>query len=372
MRGDILLLSRYDRLGASSRVRSYQYLASLRAAGLTVAVHPLFSDAVVRSRHADGGLPFRDVVRGYIDRGREMLRARGTPLVWIEYELLPWLPYALEGWLYKSGCAIVVDYDDAIFHRYAESGNRLVRFALRRKIDRIMEAATLVIAGNKYLADHASGAGAKRVEILPSVIDLKRYRQKADFGAGTFTIGWIGSPSTTPYLRTLEPVLDGLRDLPGLRVVNVGGTPWHLDRVVVENRDWSEDSEVDAMLDFDVGVMPLPDVGWARGKCGYKLIQYMGCGLPTVASPVGANASIVEPERTGFLASTADEWMAALRRLAASPTLRDAMGRAGHERISRDYDLAVTAPRLVRWFEELVRESPRNAKRGVRSARNAA
>lgn len=353
-RGDILLLSRYGRLGASSRVRSYQYLDALTAAGIEVTVCALFSDAYILTRNRKRRIPLIEVLRAYTRRIADMMRQRSHPVLWIEYELLPWIPYAIERLLLPTRCEFLVDYDDAIFHRYDNHANALVRALLRDKIDRIMRAATIVVACNDYLADRARSAGARRVEIIPSVIDTRRYRQKQYAVSDGFTVGWIGSPSTTPYLRDLEPALRAIADIAGLRIANVGGDPWTPAGLAVDNIAWSEATEVDQMLRFDVGVMPLPDEPWARGKCGYKLIQYMGCGLPVVASPVGVNMKIVDQGRTGLLASRSDEWAAALRSLAQSPDTRMAMGRAGREKAERDYSLRTTAPCIVSLFTELL------------------
>lgn len=280
---------------------------------------------------------------------------RAAPLVWIEYEALPWLPYAFERLLLSGSRPYVLDYDDAIFHRYDQHSSGIVRTMLGRKIDRLMRGALCVIAGNDYLAERARAAGARRVEVLPTVIDLARYRQRTSFDAGgPLVVGWIGSPSTTPYLRSVEPALAALARARPVRLVNIGGTPWHSATLDVEHRTWSEASEVDDMLRFDVGVMPLDDTPWSRGKCGYKLIQFMGCALPTVASPVGANAQIVVHGTTGFHATSEREWIAALEALAADPSLRRAMGAAGHERVRERYSLGAVAPRLVALMSELV------------------
>ena len=367
---DVLLLSRYERLGASSRVRSYQFLDALAAAGVSVEVCPLFDDAYVRARHSEAGVPVANVATAYARRVRDVLTHRDAAAFWVEYELLPWLPYAFERVLLGGKRPLVVDYDDAIFHRYDHHGSGIVRALLGRKIDRLMGRSDVVIAGNNYLAARAREAGARRVEVLPSVIDLARYRQKgaADASPG-FRVGWIGSPSTTPYLRSLEPVFRDLRGVPGFGVVNIGGTPWHPEGITVENLPWAEDTEVRDMLRFDVGVMPLPDEPWARGKCGFKLIQYMGCGLPVVASPVGANAQIVEHGRTGCHATTPSEWLQSLRALAADPVLRKRMGAAGFERVRAHYSLEVTAPRLVTIFRDVLGRSDNGRDAAIAASR---
>src|SRR5262245_56956951 len=126
MTTDVLLLSRYFRLGASSRVRSYQYLEALRAAGISVTVCPLFSDAYMATRHGDRGVTFRELATSYTGRVAACLRKQAHAAVWIEVQVLPWLPYALERALYAGPQPVVVDYDDAIFHRYDNHRNPIV------------------------------------------------------------------------------------------------------------------------------------------------------------------------------------------------------------------------------------------------------
>jgi len=268
-------------------------------------------------------------------------------VLWIEYELLPWLPAWAEGLLGGFGLPYLVDYDDAVFHRYDLHRSGLVRTILGKKIDAIMRKATLVTVGNDYLADRAHRAGAKRVEHLPTVVDLKRYHTAPGTGNSVYTIGWIGSPTTAPYLRLVRPALAEVCGKHGGRLVVVGGPPeMALDGVLTIGRPWSEETEVAEVQRFDVGILPLPDEPWERGKCGYKLIQYMACGRPVVASPVGVNRQIVEQGTNGFLASTISEWIKALGALRDSP-LRERMGRAGRAKVERNFSVQVTAPRLA-------------------------
>jgi glycosyltransferase involved in cell wall biosynthesis len=205
----------------------------------------------------------------------------------------------------------------------------------------------VVVAGNEYLARRAAAAGARRVVVLPTVIDVTRYAPEACPSSG-FAIGWMGTPVTQRYLAPIARAIADVCAEGGSRVILVGATA---DAAVpacqVEIRPWSEESEAADVADFDVGVMPLADTEWEQGKCGYKLIQYMACAKPVVASAVGANRQIVEHGVNGFLATTDDEWRAALRRLRDDPALRERMGKAGRRRVEDQYSLAVAAPRLA-------------------------
>src|SRR5438552_7312031 len=324
-----LLLSRYSRLGASSRARSYQYLPYLEVHGIDVSVAPLVGDSYIKSLYAGRPKDWGAILRCYGRRITHLLQSRRFDLIWIEYELLPWLPAWGEFLLSFLRIPYVVDYDDAIFHHYDLHPNLVVRALLGHKIDAVMHRATLVIAGNHYLADRARRAGAKRVEILPTVVDLDRYPLPTRTNKPVFSIGWIGSPATIHYLASLQPALSKACAGGKMRMILVGSGPIELPSVTTEIRAWSEETEVASIRDFDVGVMPLPDDPWARGKCSYKLVQYMACGLPAVASPVGMNRQIIEDNVNGLLAVTEEDWVRSLTHLRDHPGQREAMGRAG-------------------------------------------
>jgi glycosyltransferase involved in cell wall biosynthesis len=214
----------------------------------------------------------------------------------------------------------------------------------------LMRGAALVVAGNDYLASYASDAGAARVEIVPTAVDLQRYplgcvRSTPDF-ANIPCVGWIGQRATADFLRPLAPLFEQLRREGKGQFTAIGIDAQQLG-LPMASVPWSEDTEVASLQTLDVGIMPLLDGPFERGKCGYKLIQYMACGLPVVASPVGVNRQIVEHGVNGFLAQTPREWEEALKSLLADPLLRQRMGTAGREKVQRLYSIQVTGPRLV-------------------------
>jgi len=344
----VLLLSRYARLGSSSRLRYYQFLPELAAHGIDVDVSPLLPDSYLSSLYRSGERPLSMVMRAYLTRIVQMLALRRHDLLWIEKELLPWLPYGFERLLLKWAPPYVIDYDDAWFHVYDSHPQRFVRALLGHKLDRIMQQAAAVTVGNSYLAARALAAGASRVEVLPTVIDLSRYGAPQDKdGSGPLTIGWIGSPVTARYLGL---VLDPLRRVcseGSARLVLVGANDNVVPELDAARLGWSEDTEVEEIRTFDIGIMPLSNTHWERGKCGYKLIQYMACAKPVIASPVGVNRDIVEHGVNGFLAETPEEWYRAVQALRADPALRHTMGMAGRAKVERLFTLERVAPRLI-------------------------
>jgi len=352
----VLALTRYASLGASSRLRILQYLPALKNAGMNVTVSPLFNDNYVRALYAKR-MRLDSVLRGYLRRMITVLRSRDYDLIWLEKEVFPWLPQCFELGLLPRNCKLAVDYDDAIFHRYDKHQSGLVRRTLGKKVDAVMRRANLVITGNAYLEDWAIAVGASRVERFPTVVDLKRYpSEPVRQSDNEVTIGWIGSPSTAVYLRQLAPVLEILKHRYAIRCIAVGVQENQVEGTAFKAVEWTESTEIQLLSQFNIGVMPLPDEPWERGKCGYKLIQYMACGLPVVASPVGINREIVVRGENGELANSTSEWVSALERLIVNPDLRRSMGQRGRRTVEQWYSLQVQAPRLVGMLRSVMDE----------------
>lgn len=348
----VLLFSRYGPLGASSRVRFIQYLPYFRSQGVEVTVSPLLSDIYLRALY-NGNPRWREVVKGYFGRIFALLAVRQFDVVIIEKELFPFMPSVAERFLRLIGVPYIVDYDDALFHRYDCHPNPWVRRLLGRKIDSVMRHSSTVIAGNDYLAERARRSGASKVEIIPTVVDAERYQPKKKSSAEAAVVGWIGTPQTSRYLMPLLPIFESIQKEISVRFIAVGAREQDFSDTAVEVRPWSEETEVESIQQFDIGIMPLQDSLWELGKCGYKLVQYMACGVPVVASPVGVNCKIVEPEKNGLLADSLEDWDRALRSLLSiDVSVRDHMGESGRKRVEGWYSLDAQAPRLLSLIRE--------------------
>lgn len=354
---NVLMLSRYDRLGASSRMRTFQYLSWLEAADIRVTVAPLFSDEYVRGLQKNSKNPV-EAALAYAGRFRALLSSRDFDLLWIEKEALPWLPVWFEKLLLPKSTPYVLDYDDAVFHYYDQHRKSLVRYLFAGKHPALMRGAAMVVAGNQYLADFATQAGARRVEMVPTVIDLDRYpaegRSLPKADTAPPCIGWIGQRSTASFLVPYQSLFERMSAAGQARFTAIGidarGLGLPMDSIA-----WSEETEVQSIANFDIGIMPLVDEPFARGKCGYKLIQYMACGLPVVASPVGVNCQIVEHGVNGFLAETPAQWEKALQVLLADAGLRQQMGQAGRQKIEQQYSIQATGPRLAMLLKDVAK-----------------
>lgn len=356
----VAMLPRYDRKAPSSRLRMHQFIPSLEQAGARVVWHPFFGERYLDGYFGAGSKSRLEVAKAYAARVRSLARVRGADLVWIEKETFPFIPGAAERAVRLLRMPYVVDYDDAIFHNYDQHPNPVVRLLLASKLNSLLRGAALVTAGNPYLAAYARQHGADRIEELPTVVDLSRYPVRPAPAGSELRVGWIGTPANARYLVPLVAALNRLNSRRPVRLVTIGAPAIDGLQVPHEGHAWSEESETALLSGIDVGVMPLPDAPWERGKCAYKLIQYMAAGRPVIASPVGMNVDVVTPE-VGFLAEGEDQWFAALVALSDDVTMRSRMGEASRSRVEAHYSVAVVAPRLIRWFADLVGSRRRGA-----------
>ncbi|HEX8468513.1 MAG TPA: glycosyltransferase family 4 protein [Allosphingosinicella sp.] len=351
----VAAFTKYGPMAASTRQRLLQYSPHLAAAGIEVEHQALLPDAYVRGVATGQHYPRTRTFRAYFDRFRRLVAGTSADIVWVYAELFPYLPGGFERLAFRSGKPVVYDCDDAFFHTYDSHPNAWMRRLTGRKLEPLLRGAAAACCGNDYLADYAARF-CKNTMLLPTVVDTDVYGPAGGPRPDRpVTVGWIGSPSTWPYMRPLLPTLRELTESRGIRVRVVGAGPAAradafpgLDLI-----EWSEAREVEEVRAMDIGVMPLPDDIWARGKSGYKLIQYMACALPVVASPVGVNSEIVAAGGNGFLATDDSEWRDALLRLIDSPPLRSTFGETGRRLVAGRYSLQVHAPRLVGLLQSL-------------------
>ncbi|OYV28743.1 MAG: hypothetical protein B7Z81_15540, partial [Acidocella sp. 20-61-6] len=346
----LLMAARYGQLGASSRLRLIQYRPFLEDAGIATTLRGFLSDGYVRALYGKGSrLP--GIAGAYARALSAPLAARRQDILWIEKEFLPWLPYAAER-LAIGAKPYILDFDDAWSLRYERSGSRLVRRSLGDKFRHLVRGAALTIVANDTLLAWAQAQGAKATLRLPTVVDLDRY-PLSPAPDGVFTLGWIGTPLTAAYLDTIAEPLRILAAEAPLRLLIIGAPDKRIEGVDCVHAEWSEASEAAMIARCHAGIMPLPDDDWAWGKSGYKLIQYMACGIPVVASPVGVNADIVEHGVNGFLVETENEWRSAIEALLSDPELRRRMGGAGRQKVEEKYSLQVWGPKVAGMLREV-------------------
>jgi glycosyltransferase involved in cell wall biosynthesis len=351
-----LFLTKYGRAGASSRYRIYAYLSHLRTRGWQADVYPLLRDTYVDEMYTIGRRSVAGVAGATWRRAVTLLRPalRQYDVVYIQYELFPYIPFLLEKLFYRwNRSRVIVDYDDATFAMYEQIP------VLKNKIASVMREARIVVTGNRCLKEYARRY-AKEVITIPTVIELGRYGLKPDHGTDGRppVIGWIGTPVTVRNLAGTAEAFQRAAACVDYTLRCVGAPPgFAIPGVKSEVRPWSEDTEAEEIRQFDVGVMPLMPSLFAGGKCGFKLIQYMGCGVPPVATAIGANCDIIHDGVNGFLASSQAEFAEKLCTLLADVALRRRLGRAARETVREQYCLEVTAPLFCDLLDRVAKDS---------------
>ncbi len=267
--------------------------------------------------------------------------------------------------LRRANRRIVFDFDDAVMFR-EQKHRRPLAGKNFRKFLRTLRHCEAAVAGNDFLACLARACGTRTI-VLPTSIDVAKYKLK-QYGDGLgLTIGWLGLSDGLPYLRHIQPALRQLsQTFPGLRLKVISDKPLHLDGVTVDNDIWKLETEQGHLSSFDVGIMPLWDSVWTRGKCGYKILQYMGVGTPVVASDVGVNSEIIRHGANGFLARTHEDWVNTLGRLIENAQLRREFGLRGRELVEQRYSLESFTQGYVKLMREVARTSnARSTSRGT-------
>ena len=341
---NILGFALYGTQAASHRVRLSQFQPGLVDQAIKLTIQSLLGNSYLRQRFAGDRTSLPGLLEAYGQRLQMMRHAGRFDLAIVYAELLPLLPAWLE--LHFLNIPYILDFDDAFFLKYRSGRLRWLNPLLGGKFDQLLRGAVAVTAGNAHLAAYARRLNPN-VTLLPSVVDTDHYRP-ADPppAASPFTVGWIGSPSTAPYLQALIEPLQRFAKEQHVRLLVVGGPAPAIPGVEVVEQPWSLEREVALIQQFSVGVMPLPDTPWTRGKCAYKLIQCMACAIPVIASSVGANVEAV-PATCGLLASSPDDWLTAFRQLAADPPLRQRLGACGRQWVEERYSLRSALPVLA-------------------------
>lgn len=337
----VIVFTKYDQKGASSRLRSLQYFEKMRESGIKIKHSPLFNDEYLERRYRTKSVSSLYILQRYFLRFLELFVVWRYDVVWIEKELFPWLPLNIEGALAFMGVKYLVDYDDAIFHNYDLHKNKLVRILLQNKIQKVMKGAKVVTVCNDYLRKFAENAGTKNIKIIPTVVDLNKYTFSPPVNNEALTIGWIGTPITEKYIIGLMDILEAIAEKIKIKILLIGGENFHTKKFEYEILPWSEFLEVESLKKIDIGIMPLTNSKWEQGKCAYKLIQYMACSKPVIASRAGMNCELVENNTNGFIVETKEEWIEAFLNLNDKNT-RNKMGENARKLVETKYSLQET------------------------------
>jgi glycosyltransferase involved in cell wall biosynthesis/SAM-dependent methyltransferase len=370
MRVLALVPALYD-TSPGQRYRLEQWEPLLRERGVEITYAP-FEDEELHGLLYKPGLLSKKlqlVTRGLKRRLSLIRKVKDYDLVYILREAALLGPPVFEKLIHQRGVPIVFDFDDAIFVSYRSPSNgylSYLKFASKTKT--ICRIASHVMVGNPYLAEYARQVN-DRVTVIPTTIDTEKYRlPPRTEKSGPPVIGWTGSYSTVQHLDTLRGALKKLAERESFRLRVIGTPTYECPPVEVEAMSWRAETELEDLAAIDIGVMPLPDDRWSKGKCGLKALQFMALGIPTVCSPVGVNTDIIQDDQNGFIAGTEDEWVDKLSRLLRSHELRQRLGQAGRVTVEEKYSAITQTPRVYEIFKSVLRDAKEPVESVMRSA----
>lgn len=343
----------------ATRYRVMQYLPYLGKAlvGYRVfsAISNFSTSVMIKSPDFRPSLKFLYYVYVYIER---MIRSFYIIIIARKFDIIflqrTTFPFKLEALLNKINRNIVFDIDDAIYMADNQSNDIVTRFKKyikEREVASVLRISKAVIVENDYIKDFVSRY-CKNISKIPGPIDTERFYIKHKEKKGRITIGWIGSPATTPYLHMLDSVFKGIKkkyNFVEFKFIGLGKYENH--DIEFEKIEWSYETEVGELQTFDIGVMPMPDDEWTRGKLGCKMLQYMAVGIPAVVSYTPTNAEIIKDKENGYFARTAAEWLGILSALIEDENLRRSAGEKGRLSVIEKCSLEQNTNRLIDIFK---------------------
>jgi glycosyltransferase involved in cell wall biosynthesis len=344
----------------SQRFRFEQYFRLLEQHGIEVTIQSFLTSKNWQIYYKDGSYPGKIValLTGYAKRALSVIKAPHYDFIFVHREVAPVGPPVFEWILGKIlRKKIIYDFDDAIWLTDRAKESMALRVGKwRTKVRSICKWSYKVSCGNEYLAAFAAQYNTK-VVINPTTVDTQNWHnpdlhRKSPESRGRLTIGWTGSHSTLKYLKQFESILQKMEtEFPSLCITIIADQKPDLRLRTLKFVPWNSETEIDDLLQFDIGVMPLPDDEWSKGKCGFKALQYMALRIPAVVSAVGVNSSIIENGKDGFLCSNAEQWDIALRKLIQEQRLREGMGENGRKKVIEYYSVMSNSSNFLSLFE---------------------
>ena len=294
------------------------------------------------------------VVKTFLKRLKDVCRAKNYDIVFVYREAFMLGTTMFERALKKRGAKLIYDFDDSIWLNDTSEGNQNLAWLKRTsKTNDIVALADLTIVGNEYLANHAKQF-SKNVAIIPTTINTDYHKPQKANQTKNICIGWTGTETTEKHFRILEPVLLQLKEkYPQLVFRFISNKPYS-GNLLVESVKWNATEEIEQLQKIDIGIMPLPNDDWSRGKCGFKGLQYMSLEIPTVMSPVGVNNEIIANGENGYLAETNDEWISILSELIENAELRKSIGKKGRQTIIENYSIESQKEKYVKLLYTLL------------------
>lgn len=328
----------------SQRFRFEQYIERFEAEGNTIEFHPFLSDSTWQSLYKDGSF-FKKalgILSSFWRRFLLLFTLRKADIIFIHREASMIGPPVFE-WIIAKLLRkpYIYDFDDAIWlPNYSESNAKFHRLKSYWKIKYISKWAEHVSVGNAFLQEWAEKYNSNTT-IIPTTIDLENvHTQKSDHAQAVPIIGWTGTHTTLHYIEEILPVLQELEKTHSFIFRVISNHPPEFELASLDYLPWNKATEITDLATFNIGVMPLNETPWSKGKCGFKALQYMALGIAPVISPVGVNTDIVSDGSNGFLCNTPEEWKTRLIELLTSPSLRQEIGEKAHQKIQSTYSVS--------------------------------
>jgi glycosyltransferase involved in cell wall biosynthesis len=347
-----LVLHRWDR-SPGQRYRHEQYVQHLEAAGFQCDFSPLLNESEDRIFYASGNYVRKIFIglKTLLRRFGDIHKAKKYDFIYI-YRDAYFFGSFIEKQLAKTRAKLIYDFDDAIWLKDENPNQGLFnKLKTPDKISRIIAMSDRVIAGNEYLASYARQFNPN-ITIIPSTVDMARYVTDVRPANDRVCIGWTGSFSTIKHFETLVPALMEIKRRFGEKVYFklIGDPNYSEPELGIQGISWRSDTEAQDLAELSIGVMPLPDNDWTRGKCAMKGLQYMALGIPTIMSPVGVNAVVIQNGENGFLASSTSEWVAKLSQLIDDALLRERIGQAGKMTVEMGFSVEANVEKWLGVF----------------------
>jgi glycosyltransferase involved in cell wall biosynthesis len=343
---NILFITKYPIEGPSSRYRVYQYIEYLEEKNYNCTVKPLMNSDLYKNIYLNNNSSLKNIfLRIYTEFKKTFtnLSAKDYDVIIIQKEITPWgiNPFFLNKYKDK----IIFDFDDAIFLKKS----REVYMAY------ILKKVNSVIAGNDYLKEYATKYN-NVTTIIPTPIDLKKYGdRKIHKEKDNIVIGWVGTKSNLKYIDRIKELIISLNNSYNITLEIVSNGKYQLEDkdINIINKSWSLEDEIRDIKSFDIGIMPLEDDEWTKGKCAFKAIQYMGLGIPTVSSNVGFNKEVIDNSKDGFLVTNQKEWKNKVELLINDVKLRNEIGTAARKKVEDHYSIQANLPKLIDAIEKI-------------------
>ncbi len=342
----------------SQRYRFEQYIPFLEQHNFHCHLSYIISEKDDTIFYSEGNTfkKFWILIKAILHRIKDTFSYNSYDIVFVQREAIMIGSSYFEKRIKGSRAKYIFDFDDSIWLMDTSDGNKRYEWLKNpEKTIRNIRYADMVFAGNGYLANYARSCNV-HVKIIPTTINTD-FHKPVPKRNDKVIIGWIGSHTTIKHFEyALEFLAIIKKKYPQIEIRVVGDAEYVNESLNIKGIAWSSTTEVEMINSFSIGIMPLPDDEWAKGKCGLKGLSYMACEVPTIMSPVGVNTEIIQHGKNGFLASTTDEWMACLSQLIENPELRETIGKAGRQTVLEKYSVLSQQQNYLNAFKEVLEQ----------------